>query len=88
MHVKSKGTLLRQLADSSSEILQVRREWHDILKVMEEESPQLRMIYQGFPYDLKEKSKVIQTEAKRVQYHESSFIRNAKFTFLMRKGHS
>ena len=46
------------------------------------------MIYQGFPYDLKEKSKVIQTEAKRVQYHESSFIRNAKLTFQIRKGHS
>ena len=61
LYVKSKGTLLRQLADSSSEILQVRREWHDIFKVMKEESLQLRMIYQGFPYDLKEKSKVIQT---------------------------
>ena len=34
-----KGTLIRLLADFSTETLQARREWHDILKVMKGKKP-------------------------------------------------
>ena len=43
--VTYKGTPIRQSADLSAETLQVRREWHDIFTVMEEENLQLRIIY-------------------------------------------
>ena len=34
--IKYKGAPTRQSADFSAEILQVRREWHDIFKIMKE----------------------------------------------------
>ena len=34
-----KGTLIRLLADFSTETLQARREWHDILNVMKGKNP-------------------------------------------------
>ena len=40
-----KGTRIRLLADFSTETLQARREWHDILKVMKGESLQPRPLY-------------------------------------------
>ena len=40
-----KGTPIRLTADFSAETLQARREWHDILKVMEAENLQPRLLY-------------------------------------------
>uniref|UniRef100_A0A8D1H2Z2 L1 transposable element RRM domain-containing protein n=1 Tax=Sus scrofa TaxID=9823 RepID=A0A8D1H2Z2_PIG len=40
-----KGTPVRLLADFSAETLQARREWHDILDVMQEKNLQPRLLY-------------------------------------------
>ena len=40
-----KGTPIRLTADSSTEPLQARREWHDILKVLKGKNLQLRLLY-------------------------------------------
>ena len=40
-----KGTLIRLLADFSTEALQARREWHDILNVMKGKNLQSRLLY-------------------------------------------
>ena len=40
-----KGTPIRLTADFSAETLQVRREWHDILKVMNGKNLQPRLLY-------------------------------------------
>ena len=40
-----KGILIRLSADFSVEILQARREWQDILKVMKEKNLQPRLLY-------------------------------------------
>ena len=53
-----KGTPIRSSEDFSAEILQARREWHDILNIMKGKNLQPRLIYpQGSHSDLKEKSK-------------------------------
>ena len=43
--VTYKGTPIRLTSDFSAETLQVRREWHDIFKVMEGENLQRRLLY-------------------------------------------
>ena len=45
--VTYKGTPIRLLADFSAEMLQARREWHDILNVMKEKNLQPRLLYPG-----------------------------------------
>ena len=40
-----KGTPIKLTADFSTEILQVRREWHDIFKVMKGKKLQPRLLY-------------------------------------------
>jgi len=53
-----KGTPIRLSADFSTETLQARREWHDILNMMKEKtSNQDYFTQQGSHSDLKEKSK-------------------------------
>ena len=53
-----KGIPIRLLADFSAEILQARREWHDLLNVMKgKNSNQDYSTQQGSHSDLKEKSK-------------------------------
>uniref|UniRef100_A0A8D1UG41 L1 transposable element RRM domain-containing protein n=1 Tax=Sus scrofa TaxID=9823 RepID=A0A8D1UG41_PIG len=41
------GTLIRLSADFSTETLQARREWHDILNVMKGKNLQPRLLYPG-----------------------------------------
>ena len=43
--VTQKGIPIRIKADRSTEILQARREWQDILKVMKEKNLQPRLLY-------------------------------------------
>ena len=43
--ITHKGIPIRITADLSIEILQARRKWHDILKVMKEKSLQPRLLY-------------------------------------------
>ena len=40
-----KGTLIRLLADFSTETLQVRRKWHDILNVRKGKNLQPKLLY-------------------------------------------
>ena len=58
-----KGIPIRLTADLSAEMLQARREWHDIFKVMKGKNPQPRLLYPArtsFRLD-GEKSKALQT---------------------------
>ena len=43
--ITHKGIPIRITTDLSIEILQARREWQDILKVMKEKNPQPRLLY-------------------------------------------
>ena len=43
--IAHKGNLIRITADLSTETLQARREWKDILKVMKEKNLQPRLLY-------------------------------------------
>ena len=57
-----KGTPVRLTADFSAEILQARRDWHDIFKVMKGENLQPRLLYPArISFTLTEKSKALQT---------------------------
>ena len=57
-----KGIPIRMTADLSIETLQARREWQDILKVMEEKNLQPDYYpQQGSHSNMKEKSKALQT---------------------------
>ena len=53
---------IRITADLSTETLQARREWQDILKVMKENNLEPRLVsQQGSHSNMKEKSKALQT---------------------------
>ena len=57
--IKHKGITIMITADLSIEILQTRREWQDILKVMKENNLQLRLLYPArisFKYEGETKS--------------------------------
>ena len=57
-----KEILIRLKADLSTETLQARREWQDILKVMREKNLQPNYYtQQGSHSNMKEKSKALQT---------------------------
>ena len=63
--ISYKGTPVRLSADFSTETLQARREWHDILNVMKgKTSSQDYSTQQGSRSDLKEKSKPSQIKQK------------------------
>ena len=76
------------MADHSSEILQARREWQDIFKVLKGKNLQPRLLYlarislkivgkiKSFP----DKSKVM-----RIQYHQTSFRTNVKGIYIVKK---
>ena len=60
--ITCKGIPIRITADLSTETLQAKREWHDILKVMKENNLQPRLrTQQGSHSNMKEKSKALQT---------------------------
>ena len=60
--ITHKGIPIRITADLSTETLQARREWQDILRVMKENNLQPRLLYQqGSHSNMKEKSKALQT---------------------------
>ena len=82
-----KGIPIRITADLSIETLQARREWQDILKVMEEKNLQPNYYtQQGSHSNMKEKSKALQTsKCERIQHHQTSSSTNAKGPSLDRK---
>ena len=83
-----KGTSNRLSADFSIEILQARREWHVIFKVMKGKNLQPRTLYPprlSFRFDGESKSFPDKQKLKRIQHHQTRFTTNAKGTSLGRK---
>ena len=86
---KYKGISIRLTADISTETLQARWEWQDILKVMKGKNLQPRLLYPArisFRFEGKIKS-FIQVKVIRIQRHQISLHQeiNAKETSLDRK---
>ena len=83
-----KGTSIRLSADFSTEILQARRKWLDIFKVMKRKTLQPRILHPArlsFRFDGEIKSFPDKQKLKRIWYQQSSYTTNAKGTFLGRK---
>ena len=60
--ITHKGIPIRITADLSIEILQARREWQDILKVIKEKNLQHRLLYPArISFKYEEKSKALET---------------------------
>ena len=70
---------MRLSVDFSAEILHIRREWHNILKVMKGKKLKQRICYPAHS-DLTEKKQKLyrQAKAKGIQHHQTSFTTNAK----------
>ena len=86
--IAHKGIPIRITAYLSIETLQARREWQDILKVMEENNLQPRLLYTArisFKYEGEIKSFTDKQKLKRIQYHQTSSPTNAKGYSLDRK---
>ena len=80
-----KGIPIRLTADLSAEILQARREWQDIFKVMKGKNLQPRLLYPArisFRFDGEIKTFYRQAKAKRIQHHQTHFTTNDKGTPL------
>ena len=85
--ITHKGIPIRITADLSTETLQAIRECQDILKVMKEKNLQPRLLYPArVSFNMKEKSKVLQTSKdERIHHHQTSSSTNAKGFSLDRK---
>ena len=71
---------IRIPADLSTETLQARREWQDILKVMKEKNLQPRLLYPArisFRYEGEFKS-FTDKQKQRIQHHQTSSPTNAR----------
>ena len=82
--ITHKGIPIRITGDLSIEILQARREWQDVLKVMKEKTLQPRLLYPvriSFKYEGENKS-FTQAKAERIQHHQTSSSTNAKGSSL------
>ena len=85
--ITHKGIPIRITADLSTETLQARREWQDILKVMKEKNLQPRLLYPArisFKYEGQIKS-FTDKQKQRIQHHQTSSSTNAKGSSLDRK---
>ena len=86
--IRHKGTPIRVTADLSTETLQARREWQDILKVMKEKSLQPKLLYPArisFKYEGEIKRFTEKQKAERIQCQQTSLSTNAKGSSLDRK---
>ena len=75
------GILIRLLSEFFAEILQTRRECHDVFKVMKEATTKNTLPSKADSTDQKHK----QAKAKRIQHHQTNFATNAKGTSLGRR---
>ena len=83
-----KGNPICLIVDLSAEILQARREWKDICKVLKGENLQLRLLFPArisFKIDGEMKSFPDKQKFKRIQYHQTSFTTNVKWTYIVTK---
>ena len=82
-----KGSPICLTAHLSAEILQARREWQDIFKVLKGKNLQLRLPYLArisFKIDGGIKS-FSDKQVNRIQYHQTSFTTNVKGTYIVKK---
>ena len=78
----------RLSADFSTKTLPVRREWHEIFKVIKEKKLQQRILLPAkfsFRFDGEIRSFTDKQKLKRIQHHQASFTTNTKGTSLGRK---
>ena len=76
-----KGNPIYLTAELSAETLQAKREWQNIFKVLKGKNLQPRLFY-----PTREKSKAFrQMKVKRIQYQQTSFTHNVKWTYIVRK---
>ena len=82
--VTYKGNLIRLTA----EILQARREWQDIFKILKGKKSTTKItvpskdLIQNW---LRNKKLFRQAKTKRIQYHQASFTTNVKGTYIVKK---
>ena len=79
--IEYSGNLICLMADLSAEILQDRREWQDVFKILKEGNIQPRLLYLArisVKIDGKIKSFFRQAKVKRIQYHQTSVRANVK----------
>jgi len=75
--VNYKGTPIGLLADFSTETLQARREWQEILKVLKGKNLQPRILCPArIPYRRGNKKFFQQTKTKRIQQYKTHSKRN------------
>ena len=86
--VTYQGTLIRLLADFSAEMLQARREWHDILNVMKGKNLQPRLLYPArlsFRFEGEIKTFADEQKLRKFSNTKPALTTNTKGTSLGRK---
>ena len=84
--VTYKGNPICLTADLSAEALQARREWQDIFKVLKGENLQARLLYPArISFKIDDEINSFSDKQKRIQYHQTSFTTNVKWTSIVRK---
>ena len=85
--VTYKGNPICLTADLSAETLQARREWQDIFKVLKGKNLQPRLLdLARISFKIDGEIKLFrQAKVKRIQYHQTSFTTNVKWTYIVKK---
>lgn len=79
-----KGTLVKRLLAFSARILQARREWHHVFKVLEEEkllTKDMLLSKVVIQNARREKEFSRQAKVERIHHHQNSLTRTVKRTF-------
>ena len=73
--VNYKGTLIRLLADSSTEMLQARKDWQDIFKVLKGKNLQPMILYPArLPFRIEREMKSFSDKQKLKEYSSTKSI--------------
>ena len=86
--VTYKGNPIHLTADVSTETLQAKKEWQDIVKVLKGRNQQLRLLYPAwtsFKIDGEMKKLFRQAKVKRIQYRQTSFTKNVIGAYTVKK---
>ena len=86
--VTYKGNPIHLTADLSTETLQSRKEWLDIVKELKGKNQHLRLLYLArisLKIDGEMKKLFRQAKVNRIQYHQTSFTTNVKVAYIVKK---
>ena len=86
--VTYKGNPIHLTADVSTETLQAKKEWQDIVKVLKGRNQQLRLLYPAwtsFKIDGEMKKLFRQAKVKRIQYYQTIFKIRVEWTYKVKK---